>query len=76
MASHDSTPTCAQCASFSDEPHELERIFAGMTALSSAYGSTRGRAGVCALTERFHDPQPACSEFVSRRAAGGAGAER
>ncbi|HQU34479.1 MAG TPA: hypothetical protein PLB88_09200 [Thermoanaerobaculaceae bacterium] len=43
-----------------------------MTALSSAYGSTRGRAGVCAITERFQDPQPACREFMPRRGAGAA----
>ena len=72
MAPHDPTPTCAQCASFSDEPSEIERAFAGMTALSSAYGSTRGRAGVCAVSERFQDPQPACGEFVPRAAAAAA----
>ncbi len=69
VARHDPKPSCAQCASFTDEPHELERIFAGMTALSSAYGSTRGRAGVCAVSERFHDPQPACGEFAPRAVA-------
>jgi len=72
VAPHDPTSTCAQCASFSDELSEIERILAGLTALSSAYGSTRDRDGVCALTERFQDSQPACREFMPRRGAGAA----
>ena len=54
---------------FEDQPGALERAFIGMTALSSAYGSTRGRAGVCASSGRFHDPGPACPEFAPRPAA-------
>ena len=68
MARFEPTATCAQCILFHDEPGELERTFTGMTALSSAYGSTRGRAGVCAVSGRFHDPLPACLEFAPRPA--------
>ncbi len=62
------TATCAQCTLFEDEPSALERVLTGMSALSSAYGSTRGRAGVCAVSGRFHDPLPACLEFAPRPA--------
>jgi hypothetical protein len=59
--------TCAECAEFVDDPGELEALFVGMTALSSAYGSTRGRAGVCRVSDTFLDPSPACPAFVRRR---------
>ena len=55
--------TCAACRHFLDDPAELERVFVGIGALSSAYGSTRGRAGICRKDDSFHDPLPACSEF-------------
>jgi len=38
-------------------------MFPGILILSSTYGSTRGRAGVCGIDQTFHDPEPACPEF-------------
>jgi hypothetical protein len=61
--------TCAECAEFVDDAAELEALFVGMTALSSAYGSTRGRAGVCRVSDTFQDPTPACPAFVRRQQA-------
>gem|GEM_PF-989639 len=59
-------PTCSSCRHFCDDPQRLEKMFAGILVLSSTYGSTRGRAGVCGIHQRFHDPEPACSDFVPR----------
>lgn len=58
--------TCRGCRHFMDDPAELERALTGILILSSTYGSTRGRAGICAVTGRFHDPIAACSEFAPR----------
>lgn len=58
--------TCASCARFIDEPHELERQFRGINALSSAWGSTRGSAGICTVSGRFRDPSPACGDYSPR----------
>jgi hypothetical protein len=58
--------TCESCARFLDDPQELERLFRGINALSSAWGSTRGRAGVCAVSGRFRDPSPACRDYAPR----------
>ena len=58
--------TCKSCRHFVDDPAELEKAFAGIGALSSAYGSTRGRAGICWMDDTFHDPIPACAEFETR----------
>lgn len=63
------TRTCSDCARFTDDPVAIEALFVGMTALSSAYGSTRGDAGVCAIEEVFQNPVPACQAFVLRREA-------
>jgi hypothetical protein len=61
-----SEPTCAVCAYFLDDPLELERAFPGTIALSSAYGSTRGRSGICTLRNTFQDPIPACPDYLAR----------
>jgi hypothetical protein len=66
-------PTCAQCAHFEDDPGALERTFVGIAALSSAYGSSRGDAGVCRRAGTFHDPEPACTEFIARGVPAGHG---
>jgi hypothetical protein len=62
--------TCETCSWFRDDPRDLERAFAGITALSSAYGSTRGRAGVCGVDDSFRDPGAACAEYRARDVEG------
>ncbi len=59
----DKTPNCASCVHFLSDPAAIERCFPGIRALSSAWGSTRGNAGICLKSERFHDPIPACPEY-------------
>ncbi len=58
--------TCKKCQHFRNDPHELEKMFPNILILSSTYGSTRGPAGVCAIHETFHDPEPACLDFLPR----------
>jgi hypothetical protein len=69
MPDHDElTPAdCRGCRLFLDEPSELERALPGLTILSSANGSTRGRAGICLARGTFQDPEPPCPEFRPRR---------
>ncbi len=72
-ANHDTLPscpmtekTCRDCDHFNDDPAFIEAQFPGMTALGSAYGSTRGPAGICRELGRFMDPMPAeqCESFT------------
>jgi hypothetical protein len=49
-----------------NEPQALERSFIGISALSSAFGSTRGRAGICLKDSTFRDPEPVCPAFEPR----------
>jgi hypothetical protein len=46
-----------------NDPQALERSFIGISALSSAFGSTRGRAGICLKESTFRDPEPVCRAF-------------
>jgi hypothetical protein len=57
---------CGRCAHFVDDPLRLERMFTGMTILSSAWGSTRGDQGLCTLHERLLQPVMRCFRFVDR----------
>lgn len=59
--------TCSACRHFTNDPAELERVLTGILILSSTYGSTRGSAGICGVTGRFHDPVAACSDFADRK---------
>lgn len=58
--------TCRSCLHFVNDPRALERSFVGIAALSSAFGSTRGRAGICLKESTFRDPGPACPVFEAR----------
>jgi hypothetical protein len=51
-----SSPTCRECVHFQDDPAEIERRLPGIRILGSAWGSTRGDAGLCGALDRFQDP--------------------
>ena len=57
--------TCRSCAHFDDDPGRLEAEVPGILVFGSAYGSSRGHAGLCAKLDRFQDPIPAdaCPAF-------------
>ncbi|MGD8441480.1 MAG: hypothetical protein PVG53_13190 [Holophagae bacterium] len=61
-------PSCRDCIHFEDDPAEIERRLPGIVILGSAWGSTRGDAGLCGALDRFHDPIPAadCPLFEAR----------
>ncbi|MEX1309451.1 MAG: hypothetical protein AB1Z65_03445 [Candidatus Sulfomarinibacteraceae bacterium] len=72
---HDESPagstavlTCRSCVHFDDDPARLEAEVPGILVFGSAYGSSRGHAGLCAKLGRFHDPIPAgaCPAFEKR----------
>ncbi len=57
---------CRWCREFLDDPQALEDALPGIYILSSAWGSTRGNSGICRVTGRFQQPQPACAHFRPR----------
>ncbi len=60
-------PGCTSCRYFVDDPFRIEAELPALTALSSALGSARGRAGLCSVLGILTDPGPACPDFAARR---------
>jgi hypothetical protein len=61
--------TCRDCRYFNNNPASLEKVFPGLNALSSAYGSARGEAGVCSKLDLYLSPQKKCEYFESINSA-------
>jgi hypothetical protein len=55
--------TCWECKYFNNDPAWLEKAFPGLNALSSAYGSARGEAGVCGKRDLYLFPIKSCTYF-------------
>ena len=55
--------SCPRCRHFVDDPQKLEDALPGLTILSSAWGSTRGDAGLCACHGTWQDPETGCPDF-------------
>jgi hypothetical protein len=60
---------CAACRHFDTDPARLERRLPGLSALSSAYGATRGRDGACLRHDRLVPPTSLCNQFIVRLTA-------
>jgi hypothetical protein len=55
---------CGYCKYFRNDAAYLERAFAGLNALSSAFGSTRSSDGICTLHDRYLSARSFCAEFA------------
>jgi hypothetical protein len=66
MTSDDSAGNgrCGACAHFCNDPGRLEEAFAGLTSLSSAYGSTSADDGLCLLHDRYLTARSWCARFA------------
>jgi len=60
------TRICAACRHFDTDPVRLERRLPGLSALSSAYASTRSRDGACLHHDRLVPPTALCIQFAVR----------
>jgi hypothetical protein len=57
---------CRDCRHFNNDAAFLENAFKGMTALSSAYGSTRSDDGLCLRHDRYLSASHYCGDFAPR----------
>jgi hypothetical protein len=55
---------CRACAHFRNSPAFLESLFPGMSALSSAWGSTRAEDGLCLKHDRYLSADSGCNDFT------------
>jgi len=60
--------TCSQCCFFNNDSQFLEDSYAGLNALSSAWGCVRGDAGICSLHDVYLFPRGTCESFQKRPA--------
>ena len=58
------TGRCRACAYFRNSPAFLESIFPGMSAISSAWGSTRAEDGLCLKHDRYLSADAGCVDFT------------
>jgi hypothetical protein len=58
------TGRCRACAYFRNDPAYLETVFAGMSAMSSAWGSTRAEDGICLKHDRYLSADAGCADFT------------
>ncbi len=59
---------CGACRHFRNDPGYLEEAFAGLTSLSSAYGSVRSDDGLCLRHDRYLTARSSCADFSERTA--------
>ncbi len=57
---------CRACIHFDNDPRRIEKEFPGLTALGSAYGSTRAEDGICDLRGLFLSADGWCKHFSPR----------
>lgn len=57
------TGKCRACAYFRNSPAFLESLFPGMSAMSSAWGSTRAEDGLCLKHDRYLSADSGCADF-------------
>ncbi|MDA8175222.1 MAG: hypothetical protein M0018_11670 [Nitrospiraceae bacterium] len=55
--------SCLKCRHFVNDPQRIELSIPGLNTLSSAFGSVRGEAGLCARLDRFVAPWVECRAF-------------
>jgi hypothetical protein len=60
------TEHCAECAWFRNEAEFVEAAFPGLTAMSSASGSTRSNDGICLRHDRYLRADWSCADFANR----------
>lgn len=54
---------CGSCRQFRNDAAYLEAAFAGLTSLSSAFGSARSDDGICLLHDRVLSARAVCRDF-------------
>jgi hypothetical protein len=57
---------CGSCGHFRNDAAYLETVFAGLTSLSSGYGSVRADDGVCLLHDRYLSARASCASHAAR----------
>jgi hypothetical protein len=60
---------CRACRHFRNDAKFLEAAFPGLTAMSSAFGSTRADDGICLRHDRYLGARASCADFSAAPSA-------
>jgi hypothetical protein len=55
--------TCQQCIYFQNDPDLIEKMYPGLTALSSGYASVRDQDGLCSYNQVYLAAGDSCTHF-------------
>jgi hypothetical protein len=58
--------TCRGCAHFINEPHRIEAMIPGLTAMGSARASVRADDGICVVHDLIVSARDGCGKFSPR----------
>jgi len=58
---------CGNCKFFNNQPQKMEEEFAGLTTLSSGYGSVRHQDGICNKIKRYLSFYDSCSGYAPKQ---------
>ena len=59
---------CRTCRHFRNDAAFLEAAFAGLTSMSSGYGSVRADDGICLRHDRYLGARSSCADYTPRAA--------
>jgi hypothetical protein len=59
---------CRTCRHFRNDAAFLEAAFAGLTSMSSGYGSVRADDGICQRHDRYLGAHASCADYEGRSA--------
>lgn len=59
-------PVCQQCAYFMNDPAQIEKIYPGLSVLSSGYASVRYQDGVCEYNKLYLSARDSCPHFLKK----------
>ncbi|MHA4809527.1 hypothetical protein ACX0G9_15545 [Flavitalea flava] len=74
-----SGPICQNCAYFQNDPAFIEKVYPGLTAMSSGFASVRDQDGFCNYNELYLSARDSCPGFapckieVNQQKAGNSG---
>lgn len=63
-------PSCQHCVYFQNDPAYMEKIYPGLSILSSGYASVRHRDGVCDLHQIYLSASDVCPAYVPQQKNG------
>jgi len=60
-------PSCLKCAYFQNDPSLIEKLYPGLTIMSSGYASVRDKDGFCDYHQLYLSARDSCTNFATHK---------